>query len=279
MTGRTGFLILSLSLLLSAAPPALAGDPVEAESAPSIDDRVVYDHEYALERSRSIIVVGERLDSGGCVFTIPDLTLEPGQSALEARPVETDFRECVQEVEIGEPPSEALDQDLPAGGTYATEQFSANRGAPISQRSAVALAASGTDTAYYEIRWHDLYEITTTRTRAYLEWSWNGSCVTSSSAWGNYWWFSASGWSKIASSGYKTSSCTVHKSIVDWAHYRNNTFCDIFGGANVNTYVDNAQVHGTNVGGVSGGFLDTWTTEIPSNPYCPNLHYHVALVR
>lgn len=242
-----------------------------SDSSGASDDAIkTYDHEYRLTNSRTEVIVGVGNPDGTCTFAYPVLSLEPDESAVEARPVQIDFEKCVQTVEIGTPPASSLDEE--SEGVLATEEFKTigRSGTLDGQRAStsgdgVTLAASGSATVYYEVRWEDLVHIDTTRTRAYLTWSWNGSCVTSSSAWGSYWYFT--GWSLVSSSGYKTSSCNNHTSVVDSAHYNGPTVCD------PDTWVDDAWSRGYYDGRVNGGLGSTWTS-----PSC-TLHYHTVLVK
>ncbi len=180
-----------------------------------------YDHKEPLGNASFLEVSGEALLDGGCSFPIPELSLGPDESAVEARPVWANYDNCTMELEIGTP--SRLDW-VSDDGAHHVEPFTerAHRsGGEGSTDSASALLASAV--AYYEVRWHDPVEITTSRTRAYTDWTWNGPCVTGSSNW----------------------------------------------------------VRGNFDGSVSGGITNgTWTTEtggIPST--CPNLHYHVVLVK
>lgn len=245
--------------------------------------------EYELLNARTEWINGRKTKQG-CEFSLPTLSLGPTESAVEARLVSIDESTCTQEVLIGTPPTDALNRS-DSGGASFVEVF--NEGGPVDSQmssgsesktgsSAAAVAAASSATAYYEVRWHDVVHLTTHYTRANTEWTWNGSCVTSSSNWGYYWWLQLTSWTMQANSGYYSQTCNNVTSTVDWAHYRNLLFCfhTGFGYTIVNSYVDNAWVRGYYNGSVNGGVASTWSTESGVLPQlCPNLHYHAVLVK
>lgn len=274
--------VVALLTLLGSVPAGA----VTLDNASSDGSVESYTYDYKLVDSRIDTLHGTRDPGGGCTFEFPILRLGPDETAVEARPVELDFESCDQIIEIGTPPLDSLIQPPPEGGASSVELFDEDDQGSVDSaqlatgsRGSAALAASGSATAYYEVRWHDVVHATTTNTRAYLDWSWNGSCVTASDAWGYYWWLALTGWSKVSSSGYKVTSCNNVKSAVNLVHYMNNTFCAPVG-VDVDTYVDDSWVRGYYNGSVNGGQVSTWTVESPGNPNsCPNLHYHTVLVK
>jgi hypothetical protein len=87
------------------------------------------------------------------------------------------------------------------------------------------------------------------------------------------------GWSKVLGYGYLSTSCSNAWSVVDWAHYMNNTFCSPVG-VEVDTFVNDAWVRGYFDGVITGGKTSTWEVETPGNPNnCPDLHYTLKLQR
>lgn len=269
----------------STTAAAAAGTPEGASYSPetsATSNPVTNAGEYLLD-SRVEILKGVRNPDGTCTFSFPVLRLGPNEDAKEARLLKLDVPACVQYVEIGIPPEshDSVSLTTDEGAFYLEEFRESETGSPAlpSGPRFAPLSTSGSSTAYYEVRWHDKVNITVNYTRAYVSWSWNGSCVTSSSAWGYYWWRKGTGWSKVLSYGYKTSTCGYAKSVVDWAHYMNNTFCAPVG-VEVDVFVDDAWVKGQSDGSINGGNKATWEFETPSNPNrCPDLHYHLKLVR
>lgn len=261
-------LLVGLLLTLASGPAFAAG----FDDSPSI---ATYSYDYDLADAHMLLIEGSRNKDGSCTFTGPLLELKPDEFAVEARRTVTDFSSCTQHFEIGVPPADKIDQTPPPGGGHFSESFSV-AAKTTSGRPTMVQATSGSTVAYYEVLWRDFAFLTTSRTRSYLSWNWNGTCVTSSSAWGDYYWKWASGWSLISSSGYKTEYCQYHQSMVDYANYRNTFFCNP---TIVNTYVDDVRTRGFYNGALTGQKLSTSTVETPNDPNCWNLSYVEQLVR
>lgn len=269
-------------LVFSLAPAPIAMSA--GEGSVSSEDTLYYEHEYDLEgHVKTETIIGTRGPAGDCRFSFPTLELGPDETAIEARPVSTDLRACTQVIEIGTPPAASLVDEPNEDATSITRPFT-TRSTPSTKTSGWnttasndnSLALLATATVYFEVRWEDIIHADVNRTRAYLQWTWNGTCVTSSSAWGDWWWLALTGWSFVSGDGYKTASCNNHRSIVDWAHYMNNFWC---APTDVDTYVNDAWARGYFNGTVGGNVLGTWSPEDPSDPQCLPLHYHTVLVK
>ena len=207
-------------------------------------------------------VVGSPLD-GGCLIQPPALELGPLEAAVEQRQLSLDRATCTAVFETGTPET-VVTGDEPGG---VSETVIAD--APRDGRTLSAIAA--TSSAYYEVWWEDFVNIDTTKVRSNIAWTWNGSCVTSASGSGYFWWRSGTGWSLVSRSSFITTGCTSRRVYSD-AHYRNGSFCWPLPATH--TYYDNVTVRGSYNGALAGWVNRTWTTGD-----CLPLHRHSKLVR
>ena len=249
-----GALFALLALVAAASATAEPGPPSDPGSA-------AQDHPRLLNPKRETIV-GRPLD-GGCLFQPPSLELEPLEAAVERHQVSTNLRACTAVLETGTPET-IRTGDEPGGSS---ETALASHGG--NERS--LSAARATSSAYYEVWWEDFVNIDTTKVRSNIAWTWNGSCVTSASGSGYFWWRSGTGWSRVSRSVYITTGCTYRRVYSD-AHYRNGAFCWPLPATH--TYYDNVTVRGAYNGGLRGWVNSTWTTGD-----CLPLHWHDKLVR
>lgn len=126
-----------------------------------------------------------------CTFDYPELSLAPDEQWIEARPLSTDMETCVVVYEIGtaakeESPSE---DRSPSDGSSSVEEArpAGNHDeslallTPEKDEGSTLASASGSGSAYFRAYWHDAVHLKVTEAHANIDWSWDGSCVTSSS--------------------------------------------------------------------------------------------------
>jgi hypothetical protein len=258
--------VVAFTLPLGLAAPAQAGDRTLAD--PSVDggDLVVtHDSDAPLADATTTRLRGDATGDGGCVFTIPQLSLAPDQSIIEARQVATNFTDCTTTVEIGTPVTE---DDRPEGGTFDSDPARSLGAARDGDAQINAVSSSG----YYRVWWEDVINIRVHEVKTNISWTWDGICVTASSGSANYWWLSGTGWSKDSSSSTISRACSSARVFTD-AVYKNGAFC---WPGTVWSHYDNVTARGTSDGSLIGWVDSTWTTY----PFaCPTLHFHTQLVR
>jgi len=243
--------------------------PAAATPVASPDDALVvtYDDERPLANASVETVAGRRAAGGGCTFRPPELTLGPGESAVEARQIETNFTDCTTKIETGTPLTVEV---TPADGT--SEEEVAKSLAGTSEQATDLSVAAVSSAGYYRVWWEDVINIKVHEVKSNVSWVWNGTCTSSSSGSANYWWRSGTGWSKYSSSVYIARSCYQARVYAD-ATYRNGVFC---WPGTVWSYYDNVTAAGRYNGYLVGWVDRTWTTY----PFaCPTLHFHTQLKR
>jgi hypothetical protein len=257
-----GASVVGVLATLSLMPTTAAASGPSASSAQQ-HLTVVYRAGEPLRDSTVRTVAGTPTADGGCVFRLPSLSLAAGQHAIESRQLSTDFTTCTTAVETGVP----------------TTSSDASSGPALDARSGVTTdsPASGdtilaTASAYYRVWWEDVINLRVTETRSNISWGYNGSCTTSVSGYGYWWWRSGTGWLRSSYGKNQSRTCSVAKVWSD-ATYKNGAFC---WPGTVWNYYDNVEVRGWYNGTLGGSVYRTWTTY----PFaCPTLHWHQQLVR
>lgn len=254
-------LLLTVASASSEAHPAEAA-PIDASS----DVIVIFEDEAVLEGSTFSTIIGDRLNDGTCVFSPPPLELKPGETAVHERQVQVNLTRCSTVVERGVPIEPTR---FPTDGSevaeVAVEQTTSGT-APGNEANAT------TSSGYYRVWWEDVVNIHVHRTTSNIAWTWNGTCVTSSSGSGHYWWASGTGWTKYDSGSSISRTCARTHVEVD-ATYRNGAFC--WPGV-VWTYLTNVTATGYASGLLTGHVDNTYSTYPAA---CPTLHYHRELIR
>lgn len=130
-------------------------------------------------------------------FQSPQLSLAPGEVSVVAREILIDNNRCTATWQVGSPvnpnafPGTAAGPDTDSIAAMGTSQLSAT---PItSQRSATPMATR-TSSGFYKAWKTDVANLTLNYVQSNIAWNWTGSCVTSVSGSGNWYWRSASGW-------------------------------------------------------------------------------------
>lgn len=257
-----------LTMVLATVPFALPSPAAAQDGPPASGGSIVdYPQAHPLSDATIITVAGARVERGGCTFGIPDLALGAGQSAIEARQIETNFGNCTTKIEIGTP---RVRDETPVGGASASELARPRPTArPSSDAASIAAVSSS---GYYRLWWDDFIHIKVHEVKSNISWTWDGSCVTASSGSANYWWLTASGWAKNSSSSFIAKTCANSRVYTD-ASYKNGAFC---WPGTVWSFYDNVTVQGQSNGTLAGWTDATWSTY----PFaCPNLHFHTELKR
>ena len=235
------------------------------------DDEFVNADIVTIQGERSTRKVGERVVEV-CELPSPQLRLEPGQEAVEARPL-TLTDDCSVEWEVGEPISRTNNE--PGDGTSSSGASSDAGSGERASADNSTLAAATTHSGYFRVWWEDVVNITVNRLQSNLTWTTSGGSISSSTGgWSDYS-RSGTGWARIQgvdSYIYRPNSSKHY--VRSSAGYRNTVFCN---GVYVYVYYDSVRMIGYGDGSMGGYEDDSWTTEIPSTNLCPNLHKHVGL--
>jgi hypothetical protein len=254
--------VTALTVPLTLSAPAQAAQPQTATGDQS-EQVVHHGHAQRLANASLVRMRGTPTGDGGCTFTIPELTLRPGEHAIAARQVSTNYTDCSTLVEIGTPASRAT---TPTDGSRETALAAATGTADAGIN---ATSSSG----YYRLWWEDVVNIDVHSVKVNISWVWDGICVGASSGSVNYWWRSGTGWYKYSNSQWGTSNCTASRMHSN-AEYRNGSFCPW---GTVRSRYEDAFVEGRWSGVLTGGIGSTPWTTYPEP--CPHLHYHSELVR
>lgn len=124
---------------------------------------------------------------------------------------------------------------------------------------------------HYELKWFDILNFQLNETQSNLRWWWNGGCTTGANGSWYRWWQTWTGWNDYPRSAWLDGGCdyrTTHHYSMFW----NRAFCG--GNYEVNTWIDNARIHGFYNGYMSGGVDATWHTHS-----CAPLHWSHGLHR
>lgn len=245
----TALTALTLSLLsvvsAEAAPPTANG---ESETVASWDGSTLVVDESklpVLRDSKKVSVGGTRSADGGCDFQSPKLSLAPGEVSVVAREILIDNNRCTATWQVGSPvnpnafPATTAGPDTDSIAAMGTSQLSAT---PMATR---------TSSGFYKAWKTDVANLTLNYVQSNIAWNWTGSCVTSVSGSGNWYWRSASGWEppNPKSSTFAGSGCGA-RFVNTTGHYRNKGFCFP---VTVYAHYDKVEVQGQANGTLLGG--------------------------
>jgi hypothetical protein len=253
--------------MLTLTAPAQAGAAPGAAGTgrPDPGDQIVrYDHDSPLANASLVRLRGTPTGNGGCALPVPQLRLEPDETAVAARQISTNFTDCSTVVEIGTPVTR---EDPPAG--VARETVDA---VPVTTAEDAAIAATSSS-GYYRVWWEDVINLDVHQVKSNISWTWDNFCVGPASGSANFSWLAASGWSKRSGSAWLSNGCSVRQ-VFSNAEYENGFFC--WPAGTVRSYYVDVTVSGWFDGVLLGRVSNTWTTY---PPLCPHLHYNTELRR
>ena len=209
---------------------------------------------------------GSQVD-GACVNSAPVLSLAPGQRSVSADVVAADPATCDVTWQIGAPSTSIPSAARPADGTSAQS--------PATVVTAPAAATVSPATTYsasgYERAWfNDAPGLELNEVKSNLSFSYNRSCVTSSSGSGYWWWRSGSGWEPPTNKGSWIATSCNNSKVWSQADYKNTGFCW--------PYTSNTHYRGVSVQGRYDGYLFGWVDSWSWNACLP-FSFHSQLVR
>ena len=188
--------------------------------------------------------------AGNCNFKI-NMTLAPGEPAVQGDQLRIDVANCVTEIAVtrGDLAVAAIP---PAESATATDQGNPVGGSGGSTGDVVPLA-------YVESRghlrtyWEDPVGLDVNGVKNTVDWKWNGvNCL--SPGWGSYAydWYSPSGWALKDNNWQNVYDCSRQTSS-SYVHYRNGLFCLTI---DTHTYYDRNTIRGR----WDGYLLAEWNT-------------------
>jgi hypothetical protein len=205
-----------------------------------------------------------------CAFQLPSLELSPKQRVVQSRQTSIDYSTCVSTYVTGVP---ITGKPVPVEAS-GSEEYAASTAAPSrpDDRASRTRSLLATSSGYYRIWWEDFVGLDLHTTKSIINWTWNGSCVTTGSGSNYWWWQSATFWRKISGSGTFGGNCASRHNTTT-AHFRNSVICsDVF-------LTTNSYYNGVRVAGAYNGTLSAYNYGTSSTGACLPLHWEQELVR
>ncbi|GIU91817.1 MAG: hypothetical protein KatS3mg011_0723 [Acidimicrobiia bacterium] len=221
--GRTWGLV-SWVTALSMLVPGIAGAASESEVVlaenPDVrviqkGDWVIWDFTEELPNPETVTVKGSLLPSGECYYArsvTSDGSTIPGYFRIY-REVAHNASDCILRLEAANLPLRRLGEfdGSEPDSVSVSESFLVNSPIEASMTGGGEqfAATSTTSTAWFKSVYEDPIEIDVNSVKVNLQWTWNGSCVTSSTNHSAVWyWFEGTGWFLKSKSGSGGRTCS-----------------------------------------------------------------------
>lgn len=210
--------------------------------------------------------------NGSCVNSSPVLSLAPGQYAVSASVKSADASTCDVTWQIDAATTTRLATPVrPADGSSVEERAKVVVAAPAATGSGgVSPAATYSGSGYERAWFEDVVGLELNEVKSNISFSYNGSCVTSASGSGYWWWRSGTGWESPTNRGSWISTSCNNSKVWSQADYRNTGFCW--------PYTSNTHFRGVTVQGRYNGYLYGWVDNWWWNACLP-FSFHSQLVR
>jgi hypothetical protein len=167
-----------------------------------------------LTNAKTWVLVGQPIP-GGCSYSYPAGPEVIPDGGWELRSIALDPSECAKLMEEGTPTT--LVQLTADKGTT-----SLNSGA----EEALALAPTSSQSAWEQVVWRDIVGLWLNYDVSQVDWSYNGSIVTSGSTHGHWGYRWGSGWSIDSYGNYSTwGSGSSYLRSESWSNFSNSIFC------------------------------------------------------
>ncbi len=158
----------------------------------------------------------------------------------------------------------------PADGSSIEAPAGVVSGPPATSSAEVSTAATYSGSGYERAWFEDVAKLALNEVRSNVSFSYNGSCVTSASGSGYWWWRSGTGWNPPTNKGSWISTTCNNSQVASQADYSNSGFC--LG------YTSNTHYRGVTVEGRYDGYLFRWVNSWWWNACLP-FSFHANLVR
>ncbi|HEU5376212.1 MAG TPA: hypothetical protein VFV38_12275 [Ktedonobacteraceae bacterium] len=207
------------------------------------------------------VITGELV---GTHYAYPlEFTANKGQS-LGIVEISSDPIAHTQVIAVGMPTAKLLNPSMQQGKSQSQSQ----------QKTASIVPFTSSGSKSFTTTWYDPVNLNVNWVKDTINFSYNGSIVTSFSGSDSRWWLSESGWFEAGhsiDSGYigAGSNPQIQAAVYTFDHMQNNTFC---AGQTTNVYYSNNAVI-ANGNGSTSGTINTW-----DDGGCSSwLHYGTAL--
>jgi hypothetical protein len=236
-----------------------------------------FNHSDGLSGSQTRTLQGTRSADGACTWSVP--TLEG--TNVEARQISADWSTCTSTIEIGTPQSasdgpdtsDGTAADVPAEIGDEPENPLCVPGDPYPvcvaraqtpTQTATTSTTADTGRGRYVVGWEDFIHIDVTKVRSHLTWTYDDSCVRSSSGRGSAWWRSGTGWSRVSMSARISyvGACSTAQRVWTDAFFENTAFCN----NDVYNQYDNVTARGDRYGLLRGWVHATTASHCAGRP-------------
>lgn len=202
-----------------------AGSVQGADPSGSAADTSGYDFSQRLDvppliDSREWVLVGTKLDNGACRYKYPEVEEVLPDSGWVVRSIAIDMDKCAKLIEEGVP-------------TYLSESPKGSTVLQLGGESSAAeaggeglMALVSTRAAWQKVEWKDFANISVNSDTTEIEWTYNGSDVTSGQVSGWITWNSSTNWVPFYAyhEGFLQSAGDFYRGNT-WSKFGNNWFC------------------------------------------------------
>lgn len=202
-----------------------------------------------LEDAQTVVIQGRPLDVG-CEWPAESesVELEPGE-VWEIRDIAIDMTNCRKIRESGRPTSVRDPGPVDASTSLELKGKGSRGGDRAESPQEVTTASTGFRYVIHRAWWSDVPGFTLNYDETRSSWVWEvGGCVLDGNGYGDWGWFSGSGWRLISKGGSADRTCARFYAVTN-SHFRNTQFCS---GVSVDTYYYYVRNYGYNTGGFIG---------------------------
>jgi hypothetical protein len=171
--------------------------------------------------SRQWVLIGSKLDNGACRYKYPDTEQGLPDSGWELRSIAIDLDKCAKLMEEGVPTSPT---ETPKGSAvYRLEDQSASLDSTVGEQQ---MALASTRAAWQKVEWKDIVGISVNSDTTEIEWTYNGTDVTSGQVSGFLTWNDSTRWKLVYGyhSGYLQPAGDYYRGNT-WSKFKNSWFC------------------------------------------------------
>lgn len=202
-----------------------------------------------LQDGTTTVIQGRPVD-GGCEWPAESesVQLEPGE-VWEIRDIAIDMTNCRKLRESGRPTSIRDPGPVDASTSLELPEQRGRSANLLDQSLEAAAASTGFRYVIHRAWWSDIPGFTLNYDETRSSWIWEvGGCVLDGNGYGDWGWFSGSGWRLISNGGSVNRNCSRFYAVTN-SHFRNTEFCS---GVSVDTYYYYVRNYGWNNGSFTG---------------------------
>lgn len=202
-----------------------------------------------LQDAQTTILQGLPVD-GGCEWPAESdgVELQPGE-VWEIRDIAVDMTNCRKIRESGRPTSVRGPGAVDASTSIELPEKRRRSGDGVDSLQEVTTASTGFRYVIHRAWWSDLIGLTLNYDETRSSWVWEiGGCVLDGNGYGDWGWFTGTGWRLISNGGSVNRTCSRFYAVT-YSHFQNTQFCS---GVSVDTYYSYVRNYGYNTGGFLG---------------------------